>query len=136
MRKSILAILSICGVVLISSASLAEEFVSVSFEFPNGKTYQTNITETEVRRILDRNIGYMVEWWVHGALSKLNLEYKEIVVNSEGALAVISIDGVANGENGSWVFYVNGFRSIYHINTQSREGVRNIRFVYEKKNHS
>jgi hypothetical protein len=37
----------------------AEEIVTVSFEFPNGITRQTTLTDNEVRRLLGRNFGYM-----------------------------------------------------------------------------
>jgi hypothetical protein len=111
----------------------SEESVTVSFEFPNGAARQATLTDNEVRQLLGRNFGYMVEWWVNGALAKLGLQFHEKVVNAKtGAMAIVAIEGAANSKDGVWTYYVNGYRSKYHINTQLREGVKSIRFVYEK----
>ena len=48
--------------------AVAEEIVTVSFEFPNEVMHQTTVTDNEVRQLLGRNFGYMVEWWIHALL--------------------------------------------------------------------
>jgi hypothetical protein len=107
--------------------------VTVTFELPNGDSHQTTITDDEVRVLLQKNFGYMVEWWVHGALAKLGLSYEEEVVDAKTkAIAIVKIEEVANTVGAKWTLYVNGHRSKYHINTQTREGVKTIRLVYEK----
>lgn len=107
--------------------------VGLSFEFANGDRYETIITDNEVRDLLHRNFGYMIEWWVDGALVKLGLKCtKEVVDARKGSVAIVAINSVANSMKARWVLYVNGHRSKYHINTQTREGVKTIRLVYEK----
>ncbi len=78
----------------------------------------------------------MIDFWIHGVLAKLKLPYREQVVNRRtGARAIVAIDGIENGAAGRWIYYVDGFRSPYHINTQLLAGVRSIRFVFEKPRH-
>jgi hypothetical protein len=135
-RFILIAILVITIIVFLNpfgfTAADGEESVTISFEFPNGAR-QTTLTDNEVRQLLGRNFGYMVEWWVHGALAKLGLQFQEELVNAKtGAMAIVAIEGVRNSKDAVWVYYVNGYRSKYHINTQLREGVKTIRFVYKK----
>ena len=88
------------------------------------------LTYEEAVEELGRKIPYMIEFWVHAALSRLGFEYRDRVVNEHGGRAIISVDGLANSSTGHWVYYVNGIRSPYHINTQTSEGVRSIRFAF------
>src|SRR5262245_39192212 len=89
-----------------------EATVPVSFVFPDGATKSTELTDREVQDLLHENFGYMIEWWVRGALTKLKLPYVITVVDqTTKAKAVTSIAGVANGTAGQWVLYVDGFRS-------------------------
>ena len=107
--------------------------VVVSFVFPGGVTKSTELTDNEVRSLLHANIGYMVEWWVRGALAKLQLPHTISVVDATSkAVAVTLVDGVANGPTGRWVLYVDGIRSRYHINTQVRQHERQVKLVYEQ----
>ena len=116
-----------------SLANPAERLVAVSFVFPDGVTKSTQLTDGEVRNLVHENFGYMIEWWVRGAIAKLKLSTEISVVDPQSkAKAVTSVDGVANGPNGRWVLYVDGVRSRYHINTKLRQHERSIRLVYEQ----
>ena len=120
-----------CGAM--SPATATDASVVVSFVFPGGVTRSAELTDNEVRGLLRENIGYMVEWWVRGALAKLQLRHVISVVDPRSkAMAVTSVDGVANGPTGQWVLYVDGIRSRYHINTQVRQHERQIKLVYEQ----
>jgi hypothetical protein len=47
----------------------------------------------------------MVEWWIHGTLTKLILRYEEKVVSIKtGPVAVVAIKGVANSEDSAWTY--------------------------------
>jgi len=117
----------------LSAATPADRPVAVSFVFPNGVTRSTELTEAEVRSLLHENFGYMIEWWVRGALVKLSLPHVITVVDQQSkAKAVTSINGIANGSSGRWVLYVDGIRSRYDINTQVRQNEQQIRLVYEQ----
>jgi len=114
-------------------AAATDTPVVVSFVFPGGVTRSTELTESEVRDLLHANFGYMVEWWVRGALAKLQLPHVISVVDpTSRAMAVTSVDGVANGISGQWVLYVDGIRSRYYINTQVRQHERQVKLVYER----
>lgn len=43
------------------------------------------------------------------------------------------IAGVREDAHGEWTYYVNGNRSIYHINTQTAQDVHSIRFLFKPK---
>ena len=124
-----------CGAMPLATATDAP--VVVSFVFPGGVTRSTQLTDNEVRDLLHANFGYMVEWWVRGALAKLQLPHVISVVDpTSKAMAVTSVDGLANGRTGHWVLYVDGVRSRYHINTQVRQHERQVKLVYEQVGNS
>jgi hypothetical protein len=115
-----------------TATNLPDTPVVVSFVFPGGVIKSTDVTDNEVRDLLHENLGYMIEWWVRGALAKLGLPHVITVVDQKSkATAVTSVDGVTSGPAGRWVLYVDGIRSRYHINTQVRQNEHQIRLVYE-----
>ena len=112
--------------------ALHSETVIVTFAFPDGSSKVTELNDAEVRSLLHESFGYMVEWWIRGALIKLGLPHRIAIVDQKlKAKDVVAIGGVENSQSGHWVLYVNGFRSPYHINTQSRENVREIRLAFQ-----
>ena len=132
-KGSALLALALVSPVDLPGAATSEPVVVVSFVFPGGATKSTELTNSEVRDLLHENFGYMIEWWVRGALAKLDLPHVITVVERKSnARAVTSIAGVANGATGRWVLYVDGVRSRYHINTQIRQHEKRVRLVYEQ----
>jgi hypothetical protein len=76
-------------------------------------------------------LPYTVEFWLKGALAKAGLKYA--ISREKGNVRITEIAGVREDAHGKWVYYVNGVRSIYHINTQAGHDLRSIRFVFEPK---
>ena len=74
---------------------------------------------------------YKIDFWIYGALQVLEIPFKTKTV--KGGTTIEQIGEAANGEKGKWVYYVNGIRSRYHINTQLDLEVDTIKFVYESK---
>jgi len=130
---SALLLLALASPVDLPGAATNETPVVVSFVFPGGATKSTELKDSEVRDLLNENFGYMIEWWVRGALAKLELPYVITVVDKKSkAKAVTSIAGVANSATGRWVLYVDGIQSRYYINTQVRQDEKRVRLVYEQ----
>ena len=88
------------------------------------------VSLSEVTQLTGDKLPYKVEYWVRGALAKADLKYAVELV--EGRRTVTAIDDVRNDSKGTWVYFVDGVRSRYHINTQTAPTVRSIRFVFEK----
>src|SRR6266581_6615179 len=87
------------------------ETVVVTFAFPDGSSKVTELSDAEVRSLLHENFGYMVEWWIRGALVKLGLPHRIAIVDTKlRAKDVVAVGDVENGPTGRWVLYVNGFR--------------------------
>ncbi len=111
-------------------ARAGELAVTVSVEFPDREPVMIAITYDEVVKLTGDKLPYEVAFWVRGAFAKAGFEYSvEKVARAE---SVTSIAGLSNEPGSRWVYYVNGIRSPYHINTQSSEDVRTIRFVREQ----
>jgi hypothetical protein len=126
--------LSFALVVLLAAPSLsvAEQTVQVSFEFPGKAPVHVAVSLTEGRQLTGVKHPYKMEFWIRGSLAKAGMKYE--VEMSEGRKTITTIDGVPNDSTGTWVYFVDGVRSRYHINTQTAPMVRNVRFVFEK-NH-
>lgn len=106
------------------------ERVTVIFEFPDRDPVRVDLTYEETVPLVGDKLNYKIEFWVHGALLKAKLA--STVSRDDGHVTLTSIGGIANGADGKWVYWVNGIRSPYHINTQLAPGVRTIRFRYVK----
>jgi hypothetical protein len=120
-------------VLLLVAAGLAraDKFaVSVSVDFPDRDSAKIRVTYDEVVKLTGDKLPYKVEFWVHGAFAKANLKYT--VEKVDGQESVTSIAGLSNDSNSRWVYFVNGIRSPYHINTQLGHDVRTIRFAREQ----
>lgn len=117
--------------VTISSLAAAEHTVAVSFEFPGKPPVQVAIGYSEVVQLTGVKHPYKVEFWVRGALAKAGLEYTADDV--EGRRTITAIDNISNDSSGAWVYFVDGVRSKYHINTQTAPYVRSIRYVFEAR---
>ncbi len=110
----------------------------VSFEFPDGTTNAITLTYNSVldafqKRPLPKGVSlavYKIDFWVYGALQSLDLPFETKTVR--GQTAIVRISKTANGSGGEWIYYVNGIRSPYHINTQLDAEVKKIRFVFKK----
>jgi hypothetical protein len=114
---------------LISPAPALGERVVVTFEFPDRDPVRVPLTYDETVGLIHDKLNYKVEFWVHGALKKSQLASVETAL--DGHVMLTSIGGVANGTAGHWVYFVNGIRSPYHINTQLAVEVRTIRYVFQ-----
>jgi hypothetical protein len=118
------------SLVIPPSLSAGEYAVAVSFEFPEKPPVQVAISYSEVVQLTGVKHPYKIEFWVRGALAKAELKYTADLV--DGRRTITSIDSVRNDSTGAWVYFVDGIRSKYHINTQTAPKVRSIRFVFEK----
>ena len=131
---------------LAASVSLADHPVgnegpiTVLFSFPNGTNLSTTITNAfEAERIiiqkpLSESIPvayYKIDWWIYAALRKLDRPFK--TETKDKKVTIVEIGDFANGQNGKWVYYVNGHLSPYHINTQLDSDVKTIKFVFKEK---
>jgi hypothetical protein len=116
-----------------------ETNVSVSFEFPGGTTNIISLTYDSAldafkKKPLPEDVAptpYKIDLWVYAALQALNLPFKTKTVR--GDTAIEQVAKTSNGPDGEWIYYVNGMRSRYHINTQLDERVKTIRFVFKPK---
>jgi hypothetical protein len=100
-----------------SSLAIAEQTVAVSFELPERAPVRVAVSLSEVMQLTGVKHPYKVEFWVRGALAKAELKYDVELV--DGRRSVTAIDGVRNDSTGAWVYFVDGVRSRYHINTQT-----------------
>lgn len=116
--------------VTMTSLTAGEYAVDVSFNFPEKPPVQVAISYSEVVQLTGVKHPYKVEFWVWGALAKAKLRYTADLV--DGRRSITAIDGISNGSAGTWVYFVDGVRSKYHINTQTAPRVRSIRFVFER----
>ena len=82
-------------------------------------------------KIDDITTAVQTTWQLGGKEAKAELKYS---TSREGGHARITeIAGVGEGARGEWIYYVNGIRSIYHINTQTAKDVHSIRFVFKPR---
>lgn len=117
----------------------SETNVMVSFEFPDGTTNAITLTYNSVldafqNRPLPKGVSptvYKIDFWVYGALQSLDLPFETKTVR--GQTTVVRVSKTANGSEGAWIYYVDGIRSPYHINTQLDAEVKKIRFVFKKR---
>jgi hypothetical protein len=114
----------------VTSLAAGGYVVAVSFEFPERPPVQVAISYSEVVELTGVKHPYKVEFWVRGALAKANLKYQADLV--DGRRTITAIDNVRNDATGTWVYFVDGVRSKYHINTQTAPQPRSIRFVFER----
>lgn len=77
--------------------------------------------------------GYKIDIWVVTALQKLKLSFDGFTKRDGSSLktTITDIEGYKNNNKCRWVYYVNGFKSPYHISTQVDLDVETIKFVYE-----
>jgi hypothetical protein len=112
--------------------------VHVSFEFPDGTTNAIVLTPRSVREALTKPLPkgvsptyYKIDNWIYAALLALDLTFETETVR--GQTTIVRVSKTTNGSDGEWIYYVNGIRSRYHINTQLDVDVRKIKFVFTKK---
>ena len=103
----------------------------VKFEFPDRDAVSVSVTYDEVVALTHDKLPYTIEFWLAGALAKAGLKYS--ISREHGHARITEIAGVGEGAHGEWIYYVNGIRSIYHINTQAAEDVHSIRFVFKPR---
>lgn len=140
-RRSIPPRLPTCLIALVSAIMLLSpdwalatgHSMVVSIAFPDGRSYQTTLEESEVAEINGSNVNYMLLSWARAALSRLGLSHETDSGESPSGIAIISIDGVGNDEEGAWVYFANGFRSPYSLDTQLFEGVERLEFRFEPR---
>ena len=109
----------------------AEALVSIVFEFPDRQPVRVNVSIDEAAQLTGQKLPYMIEFLTRAALLKAGLKYE--VLETDGQRSITSIDSIPSDTQREWVCFVNGIRSPFHINTQSTENVRSIRFVLESK---
>jgi len=112
-------------------AQHAVPIVPVKFEFPDREAVSVSVTYEEVVALTHEKLAYTIEFWLKGALAKAGLNYS--IKREPGNTRVTEIAGVREDAHGEWIYYVNGIRSIYHINTQTTQGLRSIRFVFKAR---
>ena len=115
----------------LATAQQAVPSVPVTFEFGGRDPVTVSVTYEEVVELIHEKHPYMIQFWVAGALAKAVLKYS--IERQQGHNRISEIAGVREDAHGEWVYYVNGIRSIYHINTQSADGLRSIRFVFKPR---
>jgi hypothetical protein len=140
MKKCIFIIICFLTVLPLSAEipQLSQGPISVSFIYSNEKSDETTLGNMEIHKILKdkplskdiRITGYKIDFWIYGALQKLSISFKQEINN--GKVTITKIGEITNSEEGKWVYYVNGKKSSYNINTQTDEGVKTIKFVFEK----
>ena len=116
----------------------SETNVTVSFEFPDGTTNAITLTYDSAldafkKTPLPKHVSptyYKIDFWIYAALQSLDLPFEIKTVRGQATIARIS--KTASGPDGEWLYYVNGIRSRYHINTQLDVDVKKIRFVFKK----
>ena len=117
----------------------SETNVTVSFEFPDRTTNAITLTYSSAldafkRKPLPKGVSptyYKIDFWIYAALQSLDLPFETKTVR--GDTTIVQIAKTANGGDGEWIYYVNGIRSRYHINTQLDMDAKRIRFVFKKK---
>lgn len=107
-----------------------------------GERYASELTWVKLVKINSENPptediqfdNYKIDRWVYAGLQDLGLEFtfESVVVSGERETKVTCIGGLRNTSSSSWVYYVNGVRSKYQINTQLDSGVKSITYKYEK----
>ena len=112
-------------------ASAGSTPVHVLIDFPDREDLDIVVAYEEVAELTGVKHPYMVKFWVLGAFAKAKVKYE--IQKIDGEESVSSIQGLANDIGASWVYYVNGIRSPFHINTHSVPQTRVILFKYENK---
>jgi hypothetical protein len=105
--------------------------VHVLIDFQDREDLDIAVSYEEVVQLTGVKHPYYVEFWVRGAFAKAKLEFEMAKV--AGGKAVTSIQGVANDSASQWVYFVDGYRSRWHINNQTAAQPRSIRFKYETR---
>jgi hypothetical protein len=116
----------------------SETNVTVSFEFPAGTTNAITLTYNSAldafrKRPLPKDVSptyYKIDFWIYAALRSLDLRFETKTVRGE--TTIVRISETASGPDGEWIYYVDGIRSRYHINTQLDAEVKKIRFLFKK----
>ena len=99
------------------------------FEFQDRNPVHVQVSYSEAVRLTGQPLPYKIEFWAQAALDKAGLKYQTAEI--EGRRSITSIDGAANSASRRWVYFVNDVRSPFHINTQTAQHVRSIRFKLE-----
>jgi hypothetical protein len=131
-------IVALCSISFADHPQSTEGPVTVSFHFPDGSAKEVTLTYKEcsdifVQKPLPKFIpveSYKVDWWIFAALQKLDLQFEIETVKKR--TSITRIGEYKNDEKVKWIYYVNGVRSRYHINTQLDEDVKTIKFDFEK----
>ncbi|NLB55458.1 MAG: hypothetical protein GX811_06795 [Lentisphaerae bacterium] len=120
-----------------------EKNVNVTFLFPDSTNKSVALTKDDVNQALkekplpkDLHIDtYKIDWWIFGALQKLDIPFKAKTEGKTGnwKTTIIKIGDLSNGADGEWIFYVNGIRSKYYVSTQLDSEVKSIKFEYKKQ---
>ena len=105
--------------------------MSISIVFPDGRELRATLDHPEVVQLTGQKPIYMLDFWAYAALKKLSLPYETHSVESPPGVAITSIDGLANGEHEHWVYFANGIRSPYRLNTQLFEGIERLELRFE-----
>jgi hypothetical protein len=105
--------------------------VHVLIDFPDRPDLDIAVTYDEVVQLTGVKHPYYVEFWVRGALAKAQLKFE--IAKEQGGKAVTSIQDVVNDSASRWVYFVDGYRSKWHIDNQTAPQPRTIRFVYERQ---
>ena len=139
-------LLSVVVLAMIISPVFGEYHISgnrmtVHIQFPEGDEHTIDMTFGELVVMLQDTpfapelyvANYKIDIWVYAALYQLDLPFDVSTVRHPHEVyesTITKIGEYQNGENGVWVYYVNGIRSPYHISTQLADDVHDIRFVY------
>jgi hypothetical protein len=105
--------------------------VHVIIDFADREDLDIAVTYEEAYELTGVKQPYDIEFWVIGAFAKAKLDFK--IEKDKRGKVVTSIQGVANDSTSQLVYFVNGFRSKWHIDNQSEPRPRTIRFKYEAR---
>ncbi|MHC1727298.1 MAG: hypothetical protein AB9866_15045 [Syntrophobacteraceae bacterium] len=116
--------------------------INVKFEFPGGTVKETTLTVNRCHEIFKKKPlpkgvwvdDYKIDWWVFAALQDLNLPFKAETTGKTGGpwkTTILQIGEYPSGPQGTWIYYINGIKSPYHISTQEDSGLMSIKFVYK-----
>jgi len=104
--------------------------VQVSVMLPGRDPLDILVSYDEATKLTGEKLEYSIDFWIRAAFAKAGLEYS--IGKTGAAHEITAINSVRNGEAGRWVYFVNDIRSPYHIDSQSSESVKTIRFAYQK----
>jgi hypothetical protein len=124
MRRILLSVVLLTMIILpvFGEYHIAGNRMTIRIQFPEGDEKATEITFGELVLMLQESpfpseryvANYKIDLWVYAALYQLDLPFEVSTVRHQRGVyesTITKIGEYQNGENGLWVYYVNGIRS-------------------------